>query len=106
MIIIISFMSLSITLNKNSITDKELEAHHAILDQAIVTYYKNHAYELPNELTQDTLFIMGLDNIDITKFEYQKTATNSFILTVQLSTSKKITSANSNKLLPTFPEEE
>lgn len=105
MIIILFSTAISINVNKNTITDKELETHHAILDQAIVTYYINHSGSLPENLNEDTLYIMGLDNIDISKFNYQKVADNSFILTVELSTSKKITSANSNKLLPVIEKD-
>lgn len=89
----------SIASFKSSISDKELETSTAILDKAIISWYTNHSGVIPDNISADMIKIMGLEDMDVSKFTYNKLAANRFTLTVQLS-DKTLSSANSNKDLP------
>ena len=86
---------------KNTISDKEVETMITILDKAVVSYYISHAGVLPAELNSDVRLIMGLENIDITPFNYVKVDDNTFRLQGRLS-SGSIQSANSGVELITI----
>lgn len=90
----------SVTLNKTGISDKELQSITTILDRSLVSYYKNHSGELPDDLSEDVLVVMGLENLDLNNFTYTKTSDNTFRLSVRLSNNQVILSANSDKELP------
>ena len=85
---------------KSSISDKELETSTAILDKAIISWYTNHSGVVPDVISADMIKIMGLEDMDVSKFTYTKLADNKFSLVVQLSGNRTLSSANSNKDLP------
>lgn len=89
----------SITGLKTAIADKQLTTSSALLDKAIVNWYTTHDYELPASLSQEMLNIMGLHDIDLSKFTYTKLADNKFRLVAALS-GKSENSINSDKELP------
>ena len=90
---------------KTAIADKQLTSSSALLDKAIVNWYTTHDYELPDSITQDMLNIMGLHDIDLSKFTYTKLADNKFRLVAALST-KRENSINSDRELPLKPEQD
>lgn len=83
---------------KDSVLDKELETMATIIDEAIVSYYVNHAGVLPVNLDVNVLLVMGLEHIDMSSFNYEKVDDNTFKLTARLSNSI-LTSVNSDKEL-------
>ena len=83
---------------KDSVLDKEIEIMATIIDRAVVSYYVSHTGVLPERLDENVLLIMGLDNIDMSPFSYEKADDNTFRLTARLSNST-LTSVNSDKEL-------
>lgn len=88
---------------KTAIADKQIVSNSAMLDKAIINWYTSHDYELPESLSKDMLAIMGLHDIDLSKFTYTKLSDNKFRLVANLSGKKKENSVNSDKDLPLKP---
>ena len=95
----------SITGLKTAIADKQIVSNSAMLDKAIVNWYTSHDYELPESLSKDMLDIMGLYDIDLSKFTYTKLSDNKFRLVAKLSGKKTEASVNSDRDLPLKPVE-
>lgn len=91
---------------KTAIADKQTVSNSAMLDKAIVNWYTSHDYELPESLSNDMLAIMGLHDIDLSKFTYTKLSDNKFRLIAKLSGKKTETSINSNRDLPLKPSQD
>lgn len=91
---------------KTAIADKQIVSNSAMLDKAIINWYTSHDYELPESLSKDMLAIMGLHDIDLSKFTYTKLSDNKFRLVANLSGKKTETSVNSNRDLPLKPSED
>lgn len=70
---------------KQAISDQELEQVLCIVDSALVQYYTTHAGELPVTLDENTLRNMGLEDYNLSNFNYQKIG-KTFTLSVNLST--------------------
>lgn len=90
---------------KTAIADKQTVSNSAMLDKAIVNWYTAHDYELPESLSKEMLTIMGLHDIDLSKFTYTKLSDNKFRLVANLSGKKTETSINSNRDLPLKPSQ-
>lgn len=90
---------------KTAIADKQIVSNSAMLDKAIVNWYTSHDYELPESLSKDMLAIMGLYDIDLSKFTYTKLSDNKFRLVAKLSGKKTEASVNSDRDLPLKPVE-
>lgn len=88
---------------KTAIADKQIVSNSAMLDKAIINWYTSHDYELPESLSKDMLDIMGLYDIDLSKFTYTKLSDNKFRLVANLSSKKTETSVNSDRALPLKP---
>lgn len=88
---------------KTAIADKQIVSNSAMLDKAIINWYTSHDYELPESLSKDMLAIMGLHDIDLSKFTYTKLSDNKFRLVANLSGKKTETSVNSDRALPLKP---
>lgn len=88
---------------KTAIADKQIVSNSAMLDKAIINWYTSHDYELPESLSKDMLAIMGLHDIDLSKFTYTKLSDNKFRLVANLSGKKIETSVNSDRDLPLKP---
>lgn len=88
---------------KTAIADKQIVSNSAMLDKAIINWYISHNYELPESLSKDMLAIMGLHDIDLSKFTYTKLSDNKFRLVANLSGKKIETSVNSDRDLPLKP---
>ena len=88
---------------KTAIADKQIVSNSAMLDKAIINWYTSHNYELPESLSKDMLAIMGLHDIDLSKFTYTKLSDNKFRLVANLSGKKIETSVNSDRDLPVKP---
>lgn len=88
---------------KTAIADKQIISSSAMLDKAIINWYTSHDYELPESLSKDMLAIMGLHDIDLSKFTYTKLSDNKFRLVANLSGKKKENSVNSDRDLPLKP---
>lgn len=88
---------------KTAIADKQIVSNSAMLDKAIINWYTSHDYELPESLSKDMLDIMGLYDIDLSKFTYTKLSDNKFRLVANLSGKKTETSVNSDRALPLKP---
>lgn len=88
---------------KTAIADKQIVSNSAMLDKAIINWYTSHDYELPESLSKDMLAIMGLHDIDLSKFTYTKLSDNKFRLVANLSGKKTETSVNSDMDLPLKP---
>lgn len=88
---------------KTAIADKQIVSNGAMLDKAIINWYTSHDYELPESLNKDMLAIMGLRDIDLSKFTYTKLSDNKFRLVANLSGKKKENSVNSDRDLPLKP---
>lgn len=88
---------------KTAIADKQIVSNGAMLDKAIINWYTSHDYELPESLNKDMLAIMGLHDIDLSKFTYTKLSDNKFRLVANLSGKKTETSVNSDRDLPLKP---
>lgn len=88
---------------KTAIADKQIVSNSAMLDKAIINWYTSHDYELPESLSKDMLAIMGLHDIDLSKFTYTKLSDNKFRLVANLSSKKKENSVNSDRDLPLKP---
>lgn len=88
---------------KTAIADKQIVSNSAMLDKAIINWYTSHNYELPESLSKDMLAIMGLHDIDLSKFTYTKLSDNKFRLVANLSGKKIETSVNSDRDLPLKP---
>lgn len=88
---------------KTAIADKQIVSDSAMLDKAIINWYTSHDYELPESLSKDMLAIMGLHDIDLSKFTYTKLSDNKFRLVANLSGKKKENSVNSDRDLPLKP---
>lgn len=88
---------------KTAIADKQIVSNSAMLDKAIINWYTSHDYELPESLNKDMLAIMGLHDIDLSKFTYTKLSDNKFRLVANLSGKKTETSVNSDRDLPLKP---
>lgn len=91
---------------KTAIADKQTVSNSAMLDKAIINWYTAHDYELPESLSKEMLAIMGLRDIDLSKFTYTKLSDNKFRLVANLSGKKTETSVNSNRDLPLKPSED
>ena len=61
--------------------------------------------QLPESLSKDMLAIMGLYDIDLSKFTYTKLSDNKFRLIAKLSGKKTEASVNSDRDLPLKPVE-
>lgn len=90
---------------KTAIADKQIVSNSAMLDKAIINWYTSHDYELPESLSKDMLDIMGLYDIDLSKFTYTKLSDNKFRLVAKLSGKKTEASVNSDRDLPLKPVE-
>lgn len=90
---------------KTAIADKQIISNSAMLDKAIVNWYTSHDYELPESLSKEMLAIMGLYDIDLSKFTYTKLSDNKFRLIATLSDKKTTVSVNSDRDLPLKPVE-
>lgn len=90
---------------KTAIADKQIVSNSAMLDKAIINWYTSHDYELPESLSKDMLAIMGLYDIDLSKFTYTKLSDNKFRLVAKLSGKKTENSVNSDRDLPLKPVE-
>lgn len=88
---------------KTAIADKQIVSNSAMLDKVIINWYTSHDYELPESLSKDMLAIMGLHDIDLSKFTYTKLSDNKFRLVANLSGKKTETSVNSDRDLPLKP---
>lgn len=88
---------------KTAIADKQIISNSAMLDKAIINWYTSHDYEFPESLSKDILAIMGLHDIDLSKFTYTKLSDNKFRLVANLSGKKTETSVNSDRDLPLKP---
>lgn len=88
---------------KTAIADKQIVSNSAMLDKAIINWYTSHDYELPESLSKDMLAIMGLHDIDLSKFTYTKLSDNKFRLVANLSGKKTENSVNSDRDLPLKP---
>lgn len=88
---------------KTAIADKQIISNSAMLDKAIINWYTSHDYELPESLSKEMLAIMGLYDIDLSKFTYTKLSDNKFRLVANLSGKKTETSVNSDRDLPLKP---
>lgn len=88
---------------KTAIADKQIVSNGAMLDKAIINWYTSHDYKLPESLSKDMLAIMGLHDIDLSKFTYNKLSDNKFRLVANLSGKKKENSVNSDRDLPLKP---
>lgn len=88
---------------KTAIADKQIVSNGAMLDKAIINWYTSHDYELPESLSKNMLAIMGLHDIDLSKFTYIKLSDNKFRLVANLSGKKKENSVNSDRDLPLKP---
>lgn len=88
---------------KTAIADQQIVSNSAMLDKAIINWYTSHNYELPESLSKDMLAIMGLHDIDLSKFTYTKLSDNKFRLVANLSGKKIETSVNSDRDLPVKP---
>lgn len=88
---------------KTAIADKQIVSNGAMLDKAIINWYTSHDYKLPESLSKDMLAIMGLHDIDLSKFTYTKLSDNKFRLVANLSGKKKENSVNSDRDLPLKP---
>lgn len=95
----------SITGLKTAIADKQTVSDSAMLDKAIINWYTSHDYELPESLSKEMLAIMGLYDIDLSKFIYTKLSDNKFRLIATLSDKKTTVSVNSDRDLPLKPVE-
>lgn len=91
---------------KTAIADKQIVSNSAMLDKAIINWYTSHDYELPESLSKDMLAIMGLHDIDLSKFTYTKLSDNKFRLVANLSGKKTEASVNSDRDLPLKPAED
>ena len=89
---------------KDSISDKEISTMTAIIDKSIVSYYVNHSGQLPTALDANTLTVMGLSGLDVSKFSYAKVDANTFTLRAVLSNGS-MTSVNSGTELPEITPE-
>lgn len=89
---------------KNSVNDHTITTNSTILDNAIVAYYCNHHGALPDKLDADTLIVMGMEDIDLSKFTYTKISNRQFRLVSKLSNGKTSISAHSNIDLVVPPE--
>lgn len=90
---------------KTAIADKQIISNSAMLDKAIINWYTSHDYELPESLSKEMLAIMGLYDIDLSKFTYTKLSDNKFRLIATLSDKKTTVSVNSDRDLPLKPVE-
>lgn len=90
---------------KTAIADKQIISNSAMLDKAIINWYTSHDYELPELLSKEMLAIMGLYDIDLSKFTYTKLSDNKFRLIATLSDKKTTVSVNSDRDLPLKPVE-
>lgn len=90
---------------KTAIADKQIISNSAMLDKAIINWYTSHDYELPESLNKEMLAIMGLYDIDLSKFTYTKLSDNKFRLIATLSDKKTTVSVNSDRDLPLKPVE-
>lgn len=90
---------------KTAIADKQIISNSAMLDKAIINWYISHDYELPESLSKEMLAIMGLYDIDLSKFTYTKLSDNKFRLIATLSDKKTTVSVNSDRDLPLKPVE-
>lgn len=89
---------------KNSIDDSAINTNIVLLDSAIVSYYCNHYGSLPDNLDNDTLIVMGIEDMNLSNFTYTKVSNRSFRLVAKLSNGKTSISAHSNTDLVIPPE--
>lgn len=89
---------------KNSVNDHTITTNSTILDNAIVAYYCNHHGALPDKLDTDTLIVMGMEDMDLSSFTYNKISNRRFRLVSKLSNGKTSISAHSNIDLVVSPE--
>ena len=86
---------------KSKISEKVDLGQLAMIDNALVSYFVSNGYNLPDNLDKDFLKKVGLVNIDLTKFEYEKSAVNKFLLRYKKPNEDFfISSAHSEVLLP------
>lgn len=89
---------------RNSVDDNSIKSMSVVMDTAILNYYKNHG-ELPSQIDDDTLYIMGLSSYNLTNFTYQKLTDRRFSLTATLSDNTIWRSSYSNTELPEIESE-
>ena len=91
---------------KNTISDKEIETMTVILDRSLVSYYTNHAGELPAVLDDDVIKIMGLEDIvEPEYFIYTRISENTFRLEAQLSNGILRSAHSGEALIEIEPDE-
>ena len=89
---------------RKSVDDNNVKSMSVVLDTAILNYYRNHG-ELPAQIDDDTLYIMGLSTYDLTDFTYQKLSDRRYSLTAALSNNLIWRSSYSNIDLPEIESE-
>lgn len=75
-----------------------------VLDRAIINYYLNHS-DLPKKLDTNTLMIMGLNDLELGAYSYQKISDRKYSLKANLSNNQHRESAYSNTELPLIEPE-
>lgn len=88
---------------ENTILEKTMETKMTILDKSILQYFYNHSGTLPKELDENTLKIMGIKDIDVQNYIYNRISDRKFSLKL-ISQNNEITSVHSNIEL-NFPKE-
>lgn len=87
--IMISLLNYGQTINipkiRNSVSDKEIETQLTITDTALIKYYNNHYFELPDGLNEDILKTMNLNKAILDYITYTKTGEKTYTLTATLN---------------------
>lgn len=97
MTILIALYSVPIPKSLNhSIQDDHLKSQAYMTDAALISYYRFHG-EYPDKLNANTLRIMGLDGIDISKFTYVKN-NDTYTLSAKLSTGQYVSPHSNIKI--------
>lgn len=91
---------------RDSVLDKQAESRLAVLDAAVVMYYRYHSGQLPSSLDSDTLAVMGLEQDDAESITYTRLADRRFRLRAVLKKGGTLDSAHSDMELPVPKAEE
>ena len=89
---------------RKSVDDNNIKSMSVVLDTAILKYYRNHG-ELPVQINENILYIMGLSTYDLTDFTYRKISDKQYSLTATLSDNTVWRSSYSNQELPEIESE-